>query len=69
MSASEFRKDCFALLDNPGSDGIIVTKRGKPVAKLIRIASDCAALIGSMKGKLKGKGSIYSTGLDWDAES
>ena len=69
ISASKFKEQCLALLDNPGSDGVIVTKRGKPVAKLIPIASDCAALIGSMKGKLKVKGDIYSTGLHWDAES
>jgi hypothetical protein len=32
-------------------------------------ASDCAELIGSMKGKLRITGDVLSTGIKWDAES
>ena len=48
---------------------INITKRGKPVAKVIPIGSGCAALIGSMKGKLNIKGNLLSTGIRWNAES
>ena len=44
-------------------------KDGKPVVRLIRIESDCAELIGSMKGKIRVKGDIFSTGIKWNAES
>jgi antitoxin (DNA-binding transcriptional repressor) of toxin-antitoxin stability system len=47
---------------------INITKRGKPVAKVIPIGSGCAALIGSMKGRLNIKGELLSTGIRWNAE-
>jgi antitoxin (DNA-binding transcriptional repressor) of toxin-antitoxin stability system len=50
-------------------DGIIITKRGKPVAKLIPFGTDSASLIGSLRGKLTIKGNIMSTGVKWNAES
>jgi hypothetical protein len=36
---------------------------------VIPIGSGCAALIASMKGKLKIKGRILSTGISWDADT
>ena len=69
INASKFKEQCLALLDNLGSTGIVITKRGKPVAKLIPINRDCSDLIGSMKGKVKIKGDILSSGLRWNAES
>ena len=69
ISASEFKEQCLSLLDNLGAEGIVITKRGKAVAKVIPVGSGCAALIGSMKGKLKIKGDLLSTGIQWTAES
>jgi prevent-host-death family protein len=69
ISASKFREQCLSLLDDLGAEGIVITKRGKPVAKVIPIGSGCAALIGSMKGKLKIKGDLLSTGMRWNAEA
>ena len=68
LSASKFKEQCLALLDRVGAEGIVVTKRGKPVAKLIPFGADSADLIGSLKGKLRIKGEILSTGIRWDAE-
>ena len=59
----------MALLDSVNADGIIITKHGKPVAKLIPVPVAPIHLIGSMSGKLKIKGDILSTGLKWDAQS
>ena len=69
IKASQFKEQCLALLDRLGPEGIVITKRGKPVAKVIPINAGCADLIGSMKGKLKIKGNLLRTGLDWDAQS
>ena len=69
INASKFKEQCLSLLDNLQPEGVIVTKHGKPVAKLIPIDSDCASLIGSMKGKLEIKGDIFSTGERWNAQS
>jgi antitoxin (DNA-binding transcriptional repressor) of toxin-antitoxin stability system len=63
ICASKFKEQCLSLLDDLGEEGIVITKRGKPVAKVIPICSGCAALIGSMKGKLKIKGDLLSTGV------
>ena len=68
IGAARFKERCLSLLDEVGPGGIVITKRGKPVAKLIPFASDSASLIGSLKGKVKIKGNIFSTGMEWDAE-
>jgi prevent-host-death family protein len=69
ITATKFKEHCLALLDDLDSEGLVITKRGKPVAKLIPINTCCAELIGSMKGKLVVKGDIFSTDEKWDAES
>ena len=69
LNASEFKEQCLSLLDHLDPDGIVITKHGKPVARLIPIESGCADLIGCMKGKVKITGDILSTGIKWDAES
>jgi prevent-host-death family protein len=69
VPAAKFKAQCLALLDSVDPDGIIITKHGKPVAKLIPVHTDSAKLIGSFKGKIKIKGNILTTGVKWDAES
>lgn len=69
MNASKFKEQCLAVLENLDPDGVVITKHGKPVARVIPEGSNCADLIGSMKGKIKIHGDIFSTGLKWDAES
>lgn len=69
MNISDFKQRCLRLLDHLEPDGILVTKRGRPLARVIPAESDCAPLIGSMKGKIRIHGNILSTGRRWDAES
>jgi prevent-host-death family protein len=69
VPAAKFKERCLSLLDRVDPEGIVITKHGKPVAKLIPIHTDTATLIGSFKGKIKIKGKILSTGVKWDAES
>jgi len=69
LNASKFKEQCLSLLDHLDPEGVVITKHGKPIARLIPIASDCAELIGSMKGKLRITGDVFSTGIKWDAES
>ena len=52
-----------------GVEGIVITKHGKPVAKLIPIGTESASLIGALKGRLTIKGDILTTGTKWNAES
>ena len=69
VPAAQFKAQCLSLLDRVGPEGIVITKHGKPVAKLIPIGVESSALIGRFKGKIKIKGNILSTGLRWDAQS
>ena len=69
IPAGKFKEQCLSLLDRVDEDGIVITKHGKPVAKLIPFTSDSASLIGSLKDKLTIKGDILTTGARWDAQS
>ena len=53
ISATEFKAKCLGILDDLESQGIVITKRGHPIARLIPIhVVDNSKLIGSMKGKV-----------------
>ena len=67
MNASKFKEQCLFLIDHLDGDGLVITKHGKPVAKVIPIESGCAHLIGPLKGKIRIHGDVFSTGLEWDA--
>jgi prevent-host-death family protein len=69
ISASKFKEHCLSLLDRVDDQGIVITKHGKPVAKLVRIESSSASMIGALKGKLKIKGDVFSTRQRWNAQS
>ncbi|MGH9948238.1 MAG: type II toxin-antitoxin system Phd/YefM family antitoxin [Pyrinomonadaceae bacterium] len=69
ISATEFKAKCLQIFDHLGADGIIVEKRGKPIAKVTPIRSSNSEWIGSMKGEIEILGDIMSTGEIWDAES
>jgi prevent-host-death family protein len=69
IGAAQFKEKCLALLEEIGPEGIVVTKHGKPVAKLLPIESESKDLIGSLKHKIKIRGDILSTGIRWNAES
>jgi prevent-host-death family protein len=69
IGAAQFKEKCLALIESLGPDGIVITKHGKPVARVLPIESASAELLGSLKGRLKIKGDILSTGQNWDAES
>lgn len=69
IGAAKFKEQCLSLIDQVDKEGIIITKHGKPVAKLIPIEIKPEAMIGKMKGKIKIKGDILSTGLNWHVKS
>jgi prevent-host-death family protein len=69
IGASQFKEQCLSLLEKVDREGIIITKHGQPIAKLIPISTQSATLIGSLKGKIRIKGDILSSGSKWNAES
>jgi len=69
IGAAKFKAECLSLLDHLSPEGLVVTKHGKPVARVMPYRNSCADLIGCMKGKIKIYGDIMSTGIKWDAAS
>jgi prevent-host-death family protein len=67
---SEFRAKCLKILDHLGPSGIIVTKRGRPIARVTPLPKKTGKdFYGCMAGKITVKGDIFSTGRKWDAQS
>jgi len=69
IGASKFKEQCLSLLENLPPEGTVVTKRGKPIARVIPYPSHPDTLVGALKGKIKVHGDIQSTGEVWDADS
>ena len=69
IGAAKFKERCLALLDRLDHDGLVITKHGKPVARLIPFEQQHAELIGSLRDKVDVRGDIFSTGVDWDANA
>jgi antitoxin (DNA-binding transcriptional repressor) of toxin-antitoxin stability system len=64
LNVSDFREQCLQLLDGLPADGILITKRGRPVAKLLPVPSSCSDLIGIMKGlSVNPQDELLSTGV------
>jgi prevent-host-death family protein len=68
IGVTEFKQRCLALLDRLGPDGLVITKHGRPVARVIPVESESSSLIGRFAGQIEIKGDIESTGIAWDAE-
>ena len=68
IGATKFKEHCLALLDNLRPEGLVIMKRGKPVARLVPCPRPPQALIGCLSDTLTVRGDILSTGLVWDAD-
>ena len=70
VPASTFKAECLAMLDEVAATGeeIVVTKRGKPVARLVA-ARDPASLLGSVKFNVSDDELVEPLDAHWDAES
>lgn len=72
LSVSECRQHLPVVVDCLPAQGVVITKRGRPVAKLLPLgpgAVDNRPLFGALSGVLTIEGDILSTGDRWNAES
>ena len=72
MKASEFKAKCLRLMDEVAEDGgeIVITKNGKPVAKLTAFRERPKSLFGTGRGRMKILGDIISPlDVEWEAQS
>ena len=71
IAAGEFKARCLHLLDEVQRSRreILITKRGRPVARLLPADETQAPLFGRMKGTIEICGDIISsTGERWEAD-
>ena len=67
VAAAKFKEQCLSILDHLDADGIVITKHGKPVARLLPAERASADLIGALRGRIRVNGDIQGTGVKWDA--
>lgn len=63
IAAAKFKEQCLELLDQLDAEGFVVTRHGKPVARVIPYHQQSADLIGSLRHKIKVRGDIIAPGL------
>jgi prevent-host-death family protein len=62
IAAAEFKARCLSLMDDVyrTRQTVVITKRGKPVAKLVPVPAAKDDFIGRLKGKIRIVGDIES---------
>jgi len=71
IAAGEFKAKCLHLLDEVKQTRkeIVITKRGRAVARLLPVEDDKPVVFGRMKGSVKILGDIIGpTGEKWEAD-
>jgi prevent-host-death family protein len=71
MPAGKFKAQCLKVMDDVLStrQPVLITKRGRPVAKLVPAEEQSADVFGCMKGQIEIVGDIISPAIpleDWD---
>ena len=52
IGAADFKQRCLQLIDEVGPEGITITKRGKPVARLVPVRTNDGDLSGALEGRI-----------------
>ena len=70
IAAGEFKAKCLRLLDEvqQRQKEIIVTKRGKPVARLVPVKTPSRDVFGGLEGTAKTLGDIINLDEPWEAD-
>lgn len=70
VPAAKFKANCLALMDEVHATGesLVITKHGKPVAKLVPAERERKSIWGDLAGSVKILGDIESpVADDWEA--
>lgn len=65
MAAGTFKAHCLAVMDQVQAkrETVVITKHGKPVAKLVPVTKEKDDIFGFLKGKAKITGDVVSPAL------
>ena len=71
IMASRFKAECLAILDQVDrmKVSVVVTKHGRPVARLVPVQVPGQSTMGSVRLLAKEDEAYYSTGESWEADS
>ena len=72
IEASEFKAKCLELIDEVEENGeeVVITKNGKPTARLVPYRARFEEWFGADRGKLEILGDIISPiDVEWEAET
>lgn len=72
IKASEFKAKCLKLMEEVSETGreMVITKRGRPIARLIAYRQEKPHWLGADRGKLAILGDIVSPiDVEWEAAS
>ncbi len=69
IGAAKFKEQCLALFDTLSPEGIVITKHGKPVARVLPYPQRPEVMIGALRDKIAVRGDILSTGASWDVDA
>ena len=70
MNAARFKATCLQVLDQVAQTGhgVVVTKRGKPVARVVPMVNRPDRIVGAMKAEIAFHGDIITPlGAEWEA--
>jgi prevent-host-death family protein len=70
ISAADFKATCLQVLDTVAEtrQGVVVTKRGKPVARVVPLVNRPDNIVGAMKGAIESYGDIIGpVRVEWKA--
>ncbi len=71
IPAGQFKTHCLALLDEVAQrrKPIVITKRGKPIARLVPVDTSKPKLFGRLRGSMELRGDIVGPLLEsWEAD-
>jgi prevent-host-death family protein len=71
IAAGEFKAKCLGLLDEVQRQRqeVLITKHGKPVARLVPVDDQAPSFIGSMQGTMEILGDIVAPiEVPWEAD-
>ena len=65
IPAGKFKARCLAIMDEVQAkrQAVVITKRGKPVAKLVPVEQEKDDIFGFYKGKIKVTGDVVSPAI------
>lgn len=65
VAAGVFKANCLAIMDEVQAkrETVVITKRGKPVAKLVPVSDEKDDIFGFLQGKVKIVGDVVSPAL------